>query len=128
MLHWDDELERRMAPLRAKAEAENRKIAELQSKLVQAEMEVLRRNWYLKRMEEENRRLQEMLKAAALGQAWGGEGLEEVKRVLEEAWLELVLMASPKAEPLGALIRALEALMAWQSPRRSGPEPPPPAP
>ena len=36
MLHWDDELERRMAPLRAKVEAENRKIAELQSKLFHA--------------------------------------------------------------------------------------------
>jgi hypothetical protein len=117
MLHWDDELERRMAPLRAKVEAENRKIAELQSKLVHAEMEALCLGWYLRRMEEENRRLQEMLQAAALGQAWGGEGLSEVKRVLEEAWLELVLQASPKAEPLGALIRAVEDLMAWQSPR-----------
>ena len=79
MLHWDDELERRMAPLRAKVEAENRKIAELQSKLVHAEMEALRLGWYLGRMEEENSRLQERLQAAALGQAWGGEGLDEVK-------------------------------------------------
>jgi hypothetical protein len=47
MLHWDDELERRMAPLGAKVEAENRKIAELQSKLVHAEMEALRLGWYL---------------------------------------------------------------------------------
>ena len=117
MLHWDDELERRMAPLRAKVEAENRKIAELQSKLFHAEMEALRLGWYLKRMEEENRRLQEMLQAAALGQAWGGEGLDKVKEILEQAWLELVLIASPKAEPLGALIRSLEALKVWQSPR-----------
>jgi hypothetical protein len=117
MLHWDDELERRMAPLRAKVEAENRKIAELQSKLVHAEMEALRLGWYLKRMEEENRRLQGMLQAAALGQARGGEGLDEVKEILEQAWLELVLIASPKAEPLGALIRSLEALKVWQSPR-----------
>jgi predicted nuclease with TOPRIM domain len=116
MLHWDDELERRMAPLRAKVEAENRKIAELQSKLFHAEMEALRLGWYLRRMEEENRRLQEMLRAA-LGQAWGGEGLDEVKEILEQAWLELVLIASPKAEPLGALIRSLEALKVWQSPR-----------
>jgi predicted transcriptional regulator len=116
MLHWDDELERRMAPLRAKVEAENRKIAELQSKLVHAEMEALRLGWYLKRMEEENRRLQERLRAA-LGQAWGGEGLDEVKGILEQAWLEPVLIASPKAEPLGALIRSLEALKVWQSPR-----------
>ena len=116
MLHWDDELERRMAPLRAKVEAENRKIAELQSKLVHAEMEAPRLGWCLKRMEEENRRLQEMLRAA-LGQAWGGEGLDEVRGILEQAWLELVLIASPKAEPLGALIRSLEALKVWQSPR-----------
>jgi len=116
MLHWDDELERRMAPLRAKVEAENRKIAELQSKLVHAEMEALRLGCYLGRMEEENRRLQEMLRAA-LGQAWGGEGLDEVRGILEQAWLELVLIASPKAEPLGALIRSLEALKVWQSPR-----------
>ena len=116
MLHWDDELERRMAPLRAKVEAENRKIAELQGKLFHAEMEALRLGWYLRRMEEENRRLQEMLRAA-LGQAWGGEGLDEVKEILEQAWLELVLIASPKAEPLGALIRSLEALKVWQSPR-----------
>jgi hypothetical protein len=74
MLHWDDELERRMAPLRAKVEAENRKIAELQSKLFHAEMEALRLGWYLKRMEEENRRLQEMLQAAALGQGLGRGG------------------------------------------------------
>jgi hypothetical protein len=105
-----------MAPLRAKVEAENRKIAELQSKLVHAEMEALRLGWYLKRMEEENRRLQERLRAA-LGRAWGGEGLDEVKEILEQAWLELVLIASPKAEPLGALIRSLEALKVWQSPR-----------
>jgi hypothetical protein len=58
----------------AKVEAENLKIAELQSKLFHAEMEALRLGWYLKRMEEENRRLQEMLQAAALGQAWGGGG------------------------------------------------------
>ncbi len=116
MLHWDDELERRMAPLRAKVEAENRKIAEFQSKLVHAEMEALRPGWYLRRMEEENRRLQERLRAA-LGQAWGGEGLDEVRGIPEQAWLEPVLIASPKAEPLGALIRSLEALKAWQSPR-----------
>ena len=116
MLHRDDELERRMAPLRAKVEAENRNIAELQSKLFHAEMEALPLGWYLRRMEEENRRLQGMLRAA-LGQAWGGEGLDEVKEILEQAWLELVLIASPKAEPLGALIRSLEALKVWQSPR-----------
>ena len=87
MLQWDDGLERRMAPLRAKVEAEKRKIAELQSKLVHAEMEALRLGWYLRRMEEKNRRLQEMLRAA-LGQAWGGEGLDEVKEILEQAWLD----------------------------------------
>jgi hypothetical protein len=68
VLHRDDKLERRMAPLRAKVEAENRKIAELQSKPFHAETEALRPGWYLGRMEEENRRLQEMLRAA-LGQA-----------------------------------------------------------
>lgn len=104
-------------PAKAKKEAENRKINELEEKLSQTELENLRLKWCLRRMEEDNRRLQEMLRAAALGQAWGGEGLSEVKRVLEEAWLELVLQASPKAEPLGALIRAVEDLMAWQSPR-----------
>jgi hypothetical protein len=46
-------------------------------------METLRLGWYLRRMEEENRRFQEMLQAAALGQAWGGEGLDEVKEILE---------------------------------------------
>ncbi len=117
MLHWDDELERRMAPIRAKVEAENRKIAELQSKLVHAEMEALRLGWYLRRMEEENRRLQEMIQAAVMDQAWGGEGLDEVKGIMEQAWLELVLIALPQGRALGALIRSLEALKVWQSPR-----------
>uniref|UniRef100_A0A7C2BYV4 Uncharacterized protein n=1 Tax=Thermus islandicus TaxID=540988 RepID=A0A7C2BYV4_9DEIN len=127
MLHWDEELERRLAPLRAKREAEARKVAELEERLRQASFEVLLLRRYLRQAEEENRRLRERAGAAALGRAWGGAGLAEVKRVLEAAWLELVLHASPQAERLGALIQAVERLLA-ETPPRSGPEPPPPAP
>jgi len=64
-------------------------------------MEALRLGWYLRQMEEENRRFQEMLQAAALGQAWGGEGLDEVKEILEQAWLELVLHRLPQGRAPG---------------------------
>lgn len=127
MLHWDEELERRLAPLRAKREEENRRIAELEERLHQAsfELQLLRR--YLRQAEEENRRLRVQVGAMALGRAWGGAGLAEVKGILEEAWLELVLHASPQAERLGALIQAVERLLA-ETPRPSEPGPPPPAP
>ncbi|WP_022798791.1 hypothetical protein [Thermus islandicus] len=123
MLHWDEELERRLAPLRAKREEENRRIAELEERLHQAsfELQLLRR--YLRQAEEENRRLRVQVGAMALG----GAGLAEVKGILEEAWLELVLHASPQAERLGALIQAVERLLA-ETPRPSEPGPPPPAP
>lgn len=128
MLHWDEELERRMAPLRAKREEENRRIAELEAKLDQASFEILRLRHYLKRAEEENRRLVQEAKAALLGRAWDPARLSEVRQILEEAWLELVLHASPQASRLEALIRGLERLLADQTPRRSEREPPPPAP
>lgn len=115
MLHWDDELERRMAPLRVKREEENRKIAELEAKLAHVSFELLRFRDYLRQAEEENRRLREEVKAALLGRAWGGE-LAQVREILEAAWLELVFHASPQASRLEALIQAVERLLS-QSPR-----------
>ncbi len=128
MLHWDDELERRMAPLAAKREEENRKIAELREKLDRASSEILRLRYYLQRLEEENRRLAQEVRAALLGRAWDPARLSEVRQILEEAWLELVLHASPQASRLEALIRGLERLLAGRTPPRSEREPPPPAP
>ncbi len=116
MLHWDDELERRMAPLRAKWERENRRIAELEEKLNQASWEVFRLRHYLQRLEEQNRRLEEEVKAALLGRALGEEGLAGVKKILEEAWLELTFHASPQASRLEALIQAVERLLSDRSP------------
>ncbi|WP_428721484.1 hypothetical protein [Thermus sp.] len=67
------------------------------------------------------------MRAALLGRAWDPERLSELRQVLEEAWLELVLHASPQAERLEALIQRVERLLA-QTPPRSEREPPPPAP
>ncbi|MGC8968263.1 MAG: hypothetical protein ACP5JV_08115 [Thermus sp.] len=116
-----------MAPLMAKREREERRLAELEEKLNQASFEVLRLRHYLQRAEEENRRLAQEVRAALLGRAWDPERLSELRQVLEEAWLELVLHASPQASKLEALIQGLERLLAG-TPRRSEREPPPPAP
>ncbi|WP_253718991.1 hypothetical protein [Thermus scotoductus] len=53
----------------------------------------------------------------ALGTVFPGRELEEVKKILEEAWLELVLVASPKAEGLSRIIGLLERYLLGRSPR-----------
>ncbi len=55
--------------------------------------------------------------AVAIGQVFPGPELLALTKTLEEAWLELVLVASPKAEALSELIRVLERYFPDQNPR-----------
>ncbi|WP_253704869.1 hypothetical protein [Thermus scotoductus] len=65
----------------------------------------------------DQKELWERSQAVALGTVFPGRELEEVKKILEEAWLELVLVASPKAEGLSRIIGLLERYLLGRSPR-----------
>lgn len=116
MLHWDDELERRIrleqvGPFR-------KRIAELEAELVNL-------RFRLQQLEEEKRILYWEKREIALNRAFPGPILGEVKRALEEAWLDLTLMGSPQAPRVEEIIRHLERILNGRNPLRSEREPPP---
>lgn len=116
MLHWDDELERR---IRLEQEGPFRKrIAELEAELVNL-------RFRLQQLEEEKRILYWEKREIALNRAFPGPILGEVKRALEEAWLDLTLMGSPQAPRVEEIIRHLERILNGRNPLRSEREPPP---
>ncbi|WP_038056456.1 hypothetical protein [Thermus amyloliquefaciens] len=112
MLHWDDELERAILREQARRRLEESHLKERLQR-TQAELWELRQR--VEHLAQEKRELLDRCQALALGKVFPERELGEVKRILEEAWLELVLAASPKAEELSQLIRRLEFY--WQNPR-----------
>lgn len=80
-------------------------------------MELYRLRLRLDQLARENQELRERCQALALDHALLGLEVGEVKRVLEEAWLELALHASPKAEALSSLIRLIERHLGDRNPR-----------
>ncbi len=125
MLHWDDELDRRI-----QLEKEGRRLREepLRKRILELETEIVKLRFHLQQLEEEKRILYWEKRELALKQAFPGPLLEEVKRTLEEAWLDLTLMGSPQAPKVEELIRHLERILNGQNPRRSEREPPRPGP
>ncbi|WP_243027333.1 hypothetical protein [Thermus albus] len=103
-MHWDD-LERLVSREQARKRWEegplHDRIQKLEAQLFEARMTI-------RHLLEDKRELRDRCQALALGQVYPVEELGEVKRILEEAWLELVLVASPKAEALSTVIQRLE--------------------
>ncbi|AEV16490.1 hypothetical protein TCCBUS3UF1_14490 [Thermus sp. CCB_US3_UF1] len=114
MLHWDDELERRIQQELARKHWEE---SPLRARLRELELEVFHLRQQLGYLKKENQELRDQLQALLVGQAFPKEAWAEVKGTLEEAWLELVLMASPRAEALSGIIRRLERFLLDQNPR-----------
>lgn len=123
MLHWDDELDRRI-----QLEKEGRRLLEapFRKRILELEAQVVDLRFRLQQLEEEKRILYWEKRELALKQTFPGPLLEEVKRILEEAWLDLTLMGSPQAPKVEGLIRHLERILNGQNPRRSEREPPRP--
>ncbi|WP_018111615.1 hypothetical protein [Thermus igniterrae] len=113
MLRWDDELDRRIQQERAWREEITRPLREQVDRLA---LENARLGYYLQTAQERLKALQAERDALAAGALFPQKDLEEVRKVLEEAWLELALMASPVAEGLARLIQRLERFWADRSP------------
>ncbi|WP_413217599.1 hypothetical protein ACLWNE_04820 [Thermus oshimai] len=121
MLHWDDELDRRI-----RLEKEGRRLQEapFRKRIMELEAEIVKLRFRLQQLEEEKRILYWEKREIALDRAFPGPLLEEAKRTLEEAWLDLTLMGSPQAPRVEELIRHLERILNGRNPRRSEREPP----
>lgn len=113
MLRWDDELDRRIQQERAWREGVERSLREELDRLA---LENARLGYYLQTAERRLKALQAERDALAMGALFPQEDLGAVRRVLEEAWLELALLGSPAAEGLARLIQRLEGFGADRSP------------
>ncbi|MFN4231895.1 hypothetical protein [Thermus sp.] len=113
-MHWDDELDKLIRRERERKRWEEKplhdRITQLEAALFDAQKEI-RHLW------KEKWECYERTQAVALGQVFPGPELAALKKVLEEAWLELVLVASPKAQALSQIIQLLERYFPDQNPQ-----------
>lgn len=113
-MHWDD-WERLIS---RELERKRREEEPLHDRINQLEVQLFNAHMTIRHLHEEKGELSDRCQAVALGRVFPAEELKELKRILEEAWLDLVLAASPKAEALSSVIRRLERyLLDHQNPR-----------
>lgn len=113
-MHWDDELEKRILREMERKRQEEKPLHDRINQLESAPYDAQIKNRHLW---EEKRECLERAQAVALGRVFPGSELRALKKTLEEAWLELVLVASPQAEALSQIIRLLERYFPDQNPR-----------
>lgn len=114
MLAWDDGLEGQIRGALASWRLREEHLTRL---LHEREVELYRLRLRLEQLVQENQELRERCQALVLDRALPVAEMGEIKQVLEEAWLELVLHASPKAEALSSLIRLMERHLGDRNPR-----------
>ena len=113
-MHWDDEWERWFLQ---QAQRRRQEEKPLHDRINQLEAALYDAQQTLRHLQAEKQECYERTQAVAIGQVFPGPELLALKKTLEEAWLELVLVASPKAEALSELIRVLERYFPDQNPR-----------
>ncbi|WP_038046118.1 hypothetical protein [Thermus caliditerrae] len=113
MFHWDDELERQVNLYLARKRREE---SHLEKLLQEKEMQVYQMGVLVESLKREKQVLEDRCQILALGQIFPAQELRQMRDLLEEAWLELALLASPRAGALSQLIRRLERLLE-ESPR-----------